>query len=361
VGPATASVQALEPLPFPLTPRWGRPTLCLVVPVFNEEKVLELSHRRMSTALDSLGVPWQILFVNDGSDDGTLDVLESLHERDPRVSYVVLSRRFGHQAALAAGLDHADADVVVTMDADLQHPPELLGELLDGWRRGYDVVHTRKRCTADLPFHRRVLTRLAYSGVRRVAEVEIIPHASDYRLLDRSVLAALRGLPERGRLLRGLTPWVGFRQGVIEYDAAARAAGRSNYGFGQLARLFTSSLFDFSRLPLHIGLFAGAAASLASFAYVAFLIAAALSGANLPSGYVTLIFGMVFLSSISFLLVGILGAYIARIYDEVRRRPTYLVAHVQRSNEGAGTGGGYSAAFGDSDEELRAVQSTLRS
>src|SRR5262249_26478977 len=153
---STPSIEPLEPLPFALEPRWNRPTVCVVVPVFNEEAVLELSHRRLSAALDSLGVEWQILFVNDGSEDATLDTLEALRRKDPRVSYVVLSRRFGHQAALAAGLDFADADVIVTMDADLQHPPELLQELLDGWRRGFDVVHTRKRCTADLPVHRRI-------------------------------------------------------------------------------------------------------------------------------------------------------------------------------------------------------------
>jgi dolichol-phosphate mannosyltransferase len=249
--------------------------------------------------------------------------------RDDRVTYLCLSRNFGHQGALSAGLDHADADVVVMMDGDLQHPPELLPVLVEAWRRGYDVVHTRKLSTEDLPLWRVLATKLAYAAIRRVAEVEIIPEASDFRLLDRTALRAVTALPERHRLYRGLTPWIGFRQAVVPYEAQARANGESRYGLRQLLQLFARSFFDFSNAPLHIGVMMGGLTIFGCFGYLAYTVGAYLSGNGGPHGYVTLIFLIVLLSSINLTFSGILGVYLARTYDEVRRRPSYIVGRAQ--------------------------------
>jgi polyisoprenyl-phosphate glycosyltransferase len=329
MSPSDDLIAPAGALPFPLVARTGRARLCVVIPVYNEACVLELTYARVAAVLEQLDVSWTVLFVNDGSVDDTAAVLESLAARDDRATHLFLSRNFGHQAALSAGLDHADADLVVTMDGDLQHPPELLSVLVEAWRRGYDVVHTRKMSTEGLPLWRRVVTKLAYAAIGRVADVEIIPEASDYRLLDRAALQAITALPERHRLYRGLTPWIGFRQAVVPYEAASRAEGESRYGLRQLLQLFARSFFDFSNAPLHVGIVMGGLTILVCFAYVAYTLTAYALGHHVPTGYVTLIFAIVLLSSINLTFSGILGVYLARIYDEVRRRPSYVIGRAQ--------------------------------
>lgn len=322
-------IEHAAPLPFPLAERQSRPSVCIVIPVYNEEEILDHTYARVRAALDAVAVPWSILFVNDGSTDGTIGVLEALYLKDERVSYIVLSRNFGHQAALTAGLDHAEADVVVTMDADLQHPPELIPVLFQAWRSGYDVVHTRKLATEELSRARSLTTRIAYALIRRVSQVEIIPQASDYRLLDAEALRTVRRLPEQGRLYRGITPWIGFRQGVVPYTAGARANGASRYSFRQLLQLFARSFFDFSNAPLHVGLLVGAAALLFCLFYLAFVVGAYALGYSIPRGFISLIFTVVFLGSVNLTFTGILGVYLARIYNEVRARPSYVIGRLR--------------------------------
>jgi glycosyltransferase involved in cell wall biosynthesis len=255
-----------------------------------------------------------------------LNVLEELYRRDERVSYISLSRNFGHQSALAAGLDHAKGDVVITMDADLQHPPEVIPTLLRAWHDGYDVVHTRKIATTDLGGTRRFLTRLAYRAIGATANVEFIAEASDFRLLDERAQRAIRELPERGRLYRGLARWVGFRQAVVPFRAGRRVAGEPSYGFRQLASLFSRAFFDFSNVPLRAALVLGTAAIVLCFCYLLFVLGALIAGKSIPPGFVSLIFAFGFLSSVNLTMIGVLGVYISRIHEEVRARPTYVVA-----------------------------------
>jgi glycosyltransferase involved in cell wall biosynthesis len=322
----TLAIEQLGPLPIPLEPRSAEPRVVLVVPAHDEEDAIALAFAEISKVMDSLGVEWSIIFVNDGSRDSTLDVLEELYRRDDRVSYISLSRNFGHQGALAAGLDHAVGDVVVTMDADLQHPPEVIPTLIQAWREGYDVVHTRKVATTDLGLMRKFVTRLAYGAIHATANVEFVVQASDFRLLDARAQQAIRELPERGRLYRGLARWVGFRQAVVPFRAARRVAGSSSYGFRQLASLFGRAFFDFSNIPLRLALFLGTTAIVLCMAYLIFVLVAWAVGMSIPPGYVSLIFAFGFLSSVNLTMIGVLGVYIARIHEEVRARPTYLVA-----------------------------------
>jgi glycosyltransferase involved in cell wall biosynthesis len=319
-------------LPFPLAARKGTSRLCIVIPVYNEARVLELLFARLGEVLEQLDVSWSVLFVNDGSVDNTLSVLDSLAARDRRVSYLCLARNFGQEGALAAGLDHAEGDLVVTMDADLQHPPEVLPVLVEAWRLGYDVVHTRKLSVQGLPRWRRLATKLAYAAISRVADVEIIPDASDFRLLDRAAVRALTALPERNRLYRGLTPWIGFRQAVVPYEARARAEGGSRYGVRQLLPVFARSFFDFSSAPLHVGFIVGGLAIVASLGYVVYSGVAYLTGHHVARGYVTIIFLIVLLSSINLTFSGVLGIYLARIYNEVRHRPSYVLGRKQQDD-----------------------------
>ena len=320
------TIERLGPLPIPLEPRSSEPTVVLVVPAHDEEEGLALAFAEIVRVMDSLHVEWSIIFVNDGSGDSTLDVLEELYRRDNRVSYISLSRNFGHQSALAAGLDHAAGDVVITMDADLQHPPEVIPTLLEAWRQGYDVVHTRKIETEELGTLRKLLTRAAYGAIGATANVEFIAHASDFRLLDAHAKEAIHDLPERGRLYRGLSRWVGFRQAVVPFHAGRRVAGSSSYGFRQLASLFGRAFFDFSNVPLRAALVLGTAAILLCMAYLVFVLAAWIAGKAIPPGFVSLIFAFAFLSSVNLTMIGVLGVYIARIHEEVRARPAYLVA-----------------------------------
>ncbi|MEJ7810313.1 MAG: glycosyltransferase family 2 protein [Gemmatimonadaceae bacterium] len=323
------AVEPMLPLPFALEPReQRRPTLCLVLPAYNEEASLPLTHAALRDALDELEVSWRLLFVNDGSRDGTAGVLERLYRQDERVGYLLLSRNFGHQAALTAGLEHAEGDVVICMDADLQHPPALLRTMLEAWRDGYDVVHTRKLATVDLSRGRAVATEVAYGLVSRVSEVTIIPQASDYRLMDRQVLDALRSLPEKRRLYRGLTPWVGFRQCVLPYVAGARAAGASQYNLKQLFALFTRALFDFSDAPLYSALIVGLAAlGFSTLGLVVVAVASLLGRAPASFGVGTAL--ILFVGALNLCATGLVGAYVARIYAQVLGRPTYLVSRVR--------------------------------
>jgi glycosyltransferase involved in cell wall biosynthesis len=327
----SATIEPLLPLPFPLTPRENpTPTLCIVIPVYNEEKVLLRTYEELSKVLNAIHVDWSLLFVNDGSKDATAAVLESLYRMDERVSYILLSRNFGHQSALTAGFDHADADIVICMDADLQHPPPLIVDLINAWRQGYDIVHTRKLETEGLSRRRSVPTRVAYAIVRKVAQIRMIPNASDYRLLDRQAHEAIRSLPESARLYRGLTPWIGFRQCVVPFVAAGRAGGTSQYSFKQLLNLFARALFDFSNLPLHLGLFLGAIAISLSTLYLLFILVWLLLGEGAPPGWASSISVTLMLNSISLAFMGIIGVYVARIYNEVRARPAYMLSRIQR-------------------------------
>ena len=328
---AEVRIEPLLPLPFPLTPRNNpSPSVCIVIPVYNEEKVLLRTYEELAKVLNTIDVDWRLLFVNDGSQDATASVLESLYRMDNRVSYILLSRNFGHQSALTAGFDHADGDIVICMDADLQHPPPLIADLINAWRQGYDIVHTRKLETEGLKRRRSIPTRVAYAIVLRVAQIKMIPNASDYRLLDRQAHEAIRSLPESARLYRGLTPWIGFRQCVVPFVAAERAAGSSQYSFKQLVNLFARALFDFSNLPLHLGLFLGAIAISLSSLYLIFILVWLLLGEQAPPGWASSISVTLLLNSISLAFMGIIGAYVARIYNEVRARPAYMLSRIQK-------------------------------
>ena len=286
--------------------------------------------RALAASLEVLDVDWSVLFVNDGSRNQSARVLEQLHRADPRFGYLLLSRNFGHQAALTAGLDNADGNVIITMDADLQHPPEMIRLLLDAWREGFDVVHTRKVTTVGLTGWRKIVTPVAYYFIKRIAGIRIIPQASDYRLIDAAALEALRSMPEVARLYRGLTSWVGFRQCVLPYVAAERAGGESQYSLRQLVTLGARSLFDFSDIFLHAGLIAGSVGVLLSSIFVSVVVLWALLGRTIPPGWMSSVSVTLIMNSILLFFVGILGVYVARIYREVRRRPTYLVSMIRR-------------------------------
>jgi dolichol-phosphate mannosyltransferase len=288
------------------------PTLTVVLPVYNEEALLPELHRRLVAALGPLGLSYEVLYVDDGSSDRSLELVTALAREDPRVGVLALSRNFGHQMALTAGLDHARGDAVVLMDSDLQDPPELIPELLARWRDGLDVVYAQRRARPGESAFKRATAYAFYRFMRTLASVDIPADTGDFRLLSRPAADALRTLRERQRFLRGLVAWLGFRQGRVLYDRPPRASGESKYSIRQMARLALFGLFSFSNLPIAVVGLAGAVICGAA-------VVALAAGAN--AGHA----GLFFLGGAQLLAVWVLGQYVSTMSDEARRRPLYLV------------------------------------
>jgi glycosyltransferase involved in cell wall biosynthesis len=297
--------------------------LSVVAPVLDEAETLPAFHDRVSAALRDQD--FELILVDDGSTDGSGELLNRLADEDPRVRVLRLSRNFGYQAAVTAGLEHARGDVVVTIDADLQDPPELIPELLERWRAGSDVVYAVRRHRPGETRAKLTTARWFSTLFRRLAQIEIPEGAGDYRLLDRSAVEALRRMPERSRFLRGMTVWIGYTQSSVPYDRDPRHAGTTRYSWRTLMRISFDALSSFSRVPLQMATAAGFIVSALAFLGIPYVIVNRLLGFYVE-GVSTLMFAIFFLGGIQLIFLGIIGEYISRIYDEVKRRPLYLVS-----------------------------------
>ena len=305
--------------------------ISIVAPAFNEEKNLNDLYARICEVMVPQKHDFELLIVENGSTDNSLALLKELHRKDPRVNYLSFTRNFGHQGGLLAGLEHCRGDVVISMDADLQHPPELIPEMLRLWEEGYNVVHTKKRSNKTQFFIRKWINNVFYYWMKILSGIEMIGQ-SDYRLLDRQVLDVLCNLPERNKFLRGLTPWLGFSQTEIMYDPAPRKAGKSKFPFLHLVRLAVDGIFSFSIVPLRTFIFLGLFISFGSFGYGLYILIlkmVSVIGVGIdyyvPSGWTTIILLMLFLGGVQLIGIGMLGEYLGRVYDEVKGRPVYIV------------------------------------
>ncbi|MFN8542850.1 MAG: glycosyltransferase family 2 protein [Candidatus Binatia bacterium] len=310
-----------------------RPEISVVVPVLNEERAVAALYARVSAVLRGLVASYEFVFVDDGSTDRTPLVLAELSALDPAVSVVQLSRNFGHQAALLAGLDHACGRAVIMMDADLQHPPEILPEMVRRWREGYHVVYTIRREDPASGLFKRATRWLFYSLFRRMARVDMESDAADFRLLDARVVHALRQFRERFLFFRGLVGWVGFRRVAVDYVGQARVAGRSKYTVGRMLRLALDGLFSFSTLPLQLAIWLGLAVALVGAGYAGFALWAALVLRATVPGWTSLMIVVLLLGGVQLVVLGILGAYLGRAYEEVKGRPVYVVQEVRRGGQ----------------------------
>jgi dolichol-phosphate mannosyltransferase len=300
-------------------------TLSVIVPVFNEEEVLPTFYERLSASLATLPCQAEMLFVNDGSSDRTAAILEEWVANDERVRVLSFTRNFGHQAALGAGLDHCSGDAVVLIDADLQDPPELIPQLYAKWLDGYQVVFGRRRRLEE-GFLKRNVYHLFYRLLNLLAHIEIPLDSGDFSLLDRQVVDRLCRLPERTRFLRGLRSWIGCRQIGIEYDRPVRHAGRSKYSLAKLFQLALDGILSFSTVPLRLALVLGLLVSLVGFAGIGLVTYLRLTQSYDLPGWGSLMVIVLFLGGVQLTTIGIVGEYIARIYEEVKFRPLYLVA-----------------------------------
>jgi dolichol-phosphate mannosyltransferase len=301
--------------------------LTLVLPVYNEEPVIGELTRRLGELLGELDPAgaWDVIFVNDGSRDASRELLEAACADEPRFQVVNLSRNFGHQIAITAGLDRAEGDAVVVMDADLQDPPEVIAEMIERYREGYDVVYAVRRKRHGESWFKRVTAALFYRILERVVGVKIPTDTGDFRLMSRRAVLALRGLREANRFVRGLVAWIGFRQTAVYYDRKARFAGDTHYPLHKMLRFASDGIVSFSTLPLRLATFLGLLAGFIAAAVAAWVFVAVLSGAYVVPGWATLMLAVSLASSAQLLMIGILGEYLGRIYDEVKRRPLYLV------------------------------------
>ena len=300
--------------------------LGIVIPAFNEEANLPELVRRIRQTLEGAAIPFRLFFVNDGSRDGTLDFLRRLAAEDPRVRVLSFSRNFGHQISISAGLAHADGDAVVVLDADLQDPPEVIPDLVAKWAQGFDVVYAVRQRRKE-----GVLKRFAYSLfyriLQRISAVKIPLDSGDFSLMDAKVVAQIRALPERNRFLRGLRSWVGFRQTELTYERMARHAGEPKYRTRHLVKLALDGFFAFSTLPLQLATYLGFLAAGLGFLYLLYALTTRLLFGN-PAGWTSLAAIILFLGGTQLMILGILGAYLGRVYEEVKQRPLYILDEV---------------------------------
>jgi dolichol-phosphate mannosyltransferase len=296
--------------------------LSVVAPMYDEESTAEAFYERVCAALE--GVPFELVVVDDGSSDGTTAVLERLSRNDPRVRVVLLSRNFGHQTAITAGLDHARGDAVVMIDADLQDPPEVIPTLIERWRAGADVVYAVRELREGETRFKLTTARWFYQLMSKLSNIELQQDAGDFRLMSRRALDALLAMRERSRYLRGMTVWVGFTQAAVTYQRDPRYAGETKYTLRKMLRFSLDAISSFSHVPLQAATVLGFLFSFIAFLAIPVVLALKIVGSYLP-GFTTITIVVLLLGGMNLIAVGIIGEYVGRIYDEVKRRPLYLV------------------------------------
>lgn len=311
------------------------PVVSVIVPVFNEEAVLPVFHRRLTAALGALGEPWEIVYIDDGSSDATPALLDTLHATEPRAGVARLSRNFGKEAAMSAGLKLARGRAVVVIDADLQDPPELIGRMLAAWRTGADVVNMRRRVRAGESWLKLATARAFYRAINRLSDVPIPDNVGDFRLLSRRAVDALNGLPERNRFMKGLFAWIGYTQATLDYDREPRAAGHTKWRYWKLWNFALEGITGFSTAPLKLATYVGLASASAAFVYAGYFLVKTLLMGESVRGFPTLIVVVLLLGGLQLMATGIVGEYLARLFVESKGRPLYLIDRYHAAGERA--------------------------
>ena len=306
--------------------------ISFVVPVFNEEVNIHEFHRRLTQVMAPLPYDYEILFIDDGSKDRTSQLIRELAEKDPHVQGYVFARNFGHQLALTCGLDQSTGDAVISMDGDLQHPPEMVPELLKKWEEGYEIVQTVRKATEDATWFKNITSRLYYKLINSMSEVRVTPGGSDFRLMDRKAVDALNRFRERARFIRGMVNNLGFRYTTLEFVAPPRFAGHSKFSLRKMLRFALDGITAFSRVPLRLALYVGCIAGLGSILLIGHVIYVKYIIQDAVPGWTTLAAAEFFLGGVELIGIGIVGEYVGRIFDEVKQRPLYIIReHIVKS------------------------------
>ena len=298
-------------------------TVSVIIPAHNEEGNISLLTKKLEQILRNYS--YEILFVDDGSCDRTLERIKAARKSNPRLQYLSLSRNFGHQNALKAGLDHTSGDCVITMDADLQHPPELIPELIDRWGEGFEIVYTIRKDERCTPFFKRLTARLFYNLINVISEVHIQEGTADFRLLDRKVVEVLKTMNESTLFYRGIIPWTGFRQIGVHYTAANRHAGRSKYSLRRMTRFALGGIVSFSVLPLRLATVLGFIMAISGFIIGLKAIYEALFTTKTVPGWASTIVSVVFVGGVQLIILGIIGEYVGMLFIESKKRPHYIL------------------------------------
>jgi len=306
-------------------PQRHPPTLSIIAPIYNERENLSELHRRVGQVMKSTGDSWELLLVDDGSTDGSTEVILALGKSDKHVLPVIFARNFGHQVAVTAGLDYSLGQAVVVIDADLQDPPELIPDLVARWREGYEVVYAVRAEREGETWFKKATAALFYRLISRITDVKIPLDTGDFRLLDRKVVDAIKQMRERHRFLRGMAAWVGFRQVGVPYRRAARTAGATKYPFRKMLRLAITAVTGFSYFPLQIATYLGFLSAGLSALAIPIVIALRLAGHQAFLGQATTLIAVLFLGGVQLISLGIMGEYVGRLYDEAKARPLYVV------------------------------------
>lgn len=304
--------------------------ISIVASAYNEEGNIKELHLRIRRVLDKAKINFELILINNNSNDKTFDIMKSLHYIDKRVKCLSLSKTFDHQEALLSGIDHCSGKCVVTMDSDLQHPPELIPEMIKLWRKGNQIVFTTKKVDYKIPFLRYNFTRLFYWGISKISGIKLSFGQSDFRLLDRQVISVLKSIPERPKFLRGLVDWVGFQSASIEFSVQKRFSGKSKYNFSKLLEYGLNGIFSFSMLPLKIFWISGLIISSLCILYGLYnalmrILSIFYKSIFVPPGWTTITVAILFFGSIQLIGIGLLGEYIGRIYQQVKGRPEYII------------------------------------
>jgi len=300
-------------------------TYSIIAPIFNERDNIPELHHRISKVMDSTGEPWELVLVDDGSTDGSTDMILELAKRDKHIRPVIFARNFGHQIAITAGWDYARGDAVVVIDADLQDPPELVLEMAKKWKEGYEVVYAVRAEREGESWFKLWTASLFYRIIYRITDVKIPLDTGDFRLMDRKVVNVLKSMRERHRFPRGMSAWVGFKQIGVEYKRAARTAGETKYPFRKMFRLALNAITGFSYFPLQVATFFGFASAGVAILAIPVVIYMRINGSLAFEGQATTLIAVLFLGGVQLISLGILGEYIGRLYDEAKGRPLYIV------------------------------------
>lgn len=308
--------------------------LTVVVPVYNEEEVLPEFHRRLAKVLDGLAMKGEVIYVNDGSVDGSLNQMRQLKEADGRVAMVDLSRNFGKEIAMTAGMDHAHGDAVVVIDADLQDPPELIPEMIEHWKAGYDVVYAQRISRAGESVFKKTTAHVFYRVMQKLSRVKIPPDAGDFRLLSRRAVDALTGLREQHRFMKGLFAWIGYPQKAIQYERDARYGGKTKWGYVGLWNFAIEGITSFSTIPLKVATYLGTLVAFGAFLFGMFMVVKTIFYGNPVPGYPSLLVVVLFLGGVQLMALGVIGEYLGRMFNETKGRPLYLIKDYKSSVSG---------------------------
>jgi len=302
--------------------------ISVILPCYNEEENIKEVYSRLLKTLSSVNMDYEFIFIDDGSTDNSLEKMKELHNKDKNVVVIEFSRNFGHQASICCGLDYSNGDAVLMMDADLQHPIEIIPELIKKWEDGFDVVNTQRKDAGNVSLFKKYTSKIFYYLINIISDIKIPENSADFRLIDKKAVEYLKKLSEKTKFYRGLIQWVGFKQTLVSYDVKPRKKGKTKYSFLKMIRFALDGILSFSAFPLQISFFLGLIVSFFSFSYAAFAIYIKIFTNAAVPGWTSVLASVLFLGGIQLIILGIMGEYLNKIYIELKGRPSYIINNI---------------------------------